>query len=327
MIYRITQAMAILAVLLPGLSQPVLAEAENEGAQKAVLVTGASSGIGRNLAEMLAKEGYFVYAGARKQADLDALNKIPNIQAVRLDVTKQDDIDAAVETVRAGGKGLYGLVNNAGVATLGPITEISEDELTWIFDVNVFGVYRVTKAFVPLVIGSRGRIVNISSISGILDGMFWAPYTMTKHALETYTDALAEEMALFDVKVSAVNPGNYKSRIGTKEAVTLAEQPYAQPGSPYAEAIAGHIEYLSDRSMYKEPDEVSAAIMQALFDESPKPNYLVVPSEEEAGWTIRRIIEEMAELNADQPYSYSDEELIEMLKEATAAQRARDAAP
>jgi NAD(P)-dependent dehydrogenase (short-subunit alcohol dehydrogenase family) len=250
--------------------------------------------------------------GARKQADLDALNEIPNIQSIRLDVTIQDEIDAAVKTVRASGKEL---------------TEIGEDELAWIFDVNVFGVYRVTKAFAPLIIESRGRIVNISSISGVLSSMFWAPYGMTKHALEAYTDSLAREMALFDVKVSAVNPGNYKSRIGTKEAVTLAKQPYAQPGSPYAEALAGHIEYLSDRSMYKEPDEVSAAIMQALFDESPKPNYLVVPNEEEAGWTIRRIIEEMAELNADQEYTYSDDELIQMVREATAAQRARGEAP
>ena len=324
---RVISTLAVFLLATIGDSSAVFADTASAEAQQAILVTGASSGTGRNLAETLAKEGYFVYAGARKQADMDALNKIPNIQAVRLDVTKQDEIDAAVEIVRAGGKGLYGLVNNAGVVALGPITEISEDELAWIFNVNVFGVYRVTKAFAPLIIESTGRIVNISSISGILDGMFWAPYTMTKHALETYTDALAKEMALFDVEVSAVNPGNYKSRIGTKEAVTLAKQPYAQPGSPYAEAIAGHIEYLSDRSMYKEPDEVSAAIMQALFDESPKPNYLVVPSEEEAGWTIRRIIQEMAELNADQEYTYSDEELIEMLKEATAAERKRGAAP
>ena len=324
---RVISTLAVFLLATIGDSSAVFADTASAEAHQAILVTGASSGIGRNLAETLAKEGYFVYAGARKQADMDALNKIPNIQAVRLDVTKQDEIDAAAEIVRAGGKGLYGLVNNAGVVALGPITEISEDELAWIFNVNVFGVYRVTKAFAPLIIESTGRIVNISSISGILDGMFWAPYTMTKHALETYTDALAKEMALFDVEVSAVNPGNYKSRIGTKEAVTLAKQPYAQPGSPYAEAIAGHIEYLSDRSMYKEPDEVSAAIMQALFDESPKPNYLVVPSEEEAGWTIRRIIQEMAELNADQEYTYSDEELIEMLKEATAAERKRGAAP
>jgi NAD(P)-dependent dehydrogenase (short-subunit alcohol dehydrogenase family) len=326
MIHRITLAITILAVLLPGLPQPVLADAESGGAQKAVLVTGASSGIGRNLAEALAENGYFVFAGARKQADLDALNEIPNIQAVRLDVTKQEEIDAAVETVRASAKGLYGLVNNAGVVTLGPIAEIDEDDLTWIFDVNVFGVYRVTKAFAPLIIESRGRIVNISSISGILSGMFWAPYGMTKHALEAYTDSLAQEMALFDVKVSAVNPGNYRSEIGIKESKVLANKSWAQPGSPYAEEFEGHIEYLSDRSMYKEPDEVSAAIMQALFDESPKPNYLVVPNEREAGWTIRKIIEEMAELNADQEYSYSDEELMQMVREATAAQRTRGAA-
>jgi len=326
MIYRITLATTIVAVLLAGLSQPVLAVAADSDVQKAVLVTGASSGIGRNLAEALAGKGYFVYAGARKQADLDALNEIPNIQALRLDVTKQDEINAAVETVRAGDKGLYGLVNNAGVATLGPITEIDEEDLAWIFDVNVFGVYRVTKAFAPLIIESKGRIVNISSISGILSGMFWAPYGMTKHALEAYTDSLAQEMALFDVKVSAVNPGNYKSEIGIKESEILAKKSWAQPGSPYAEQFAGHIEYLSDRSMYKEPDEVSAAIMQALFDESPKPNYLVVPNEREAGWTIRRIIEEMAELNADQAYSYSDEQLMQMVREATAAQRARGAA-
>ena len=75
--------------------------------------------------------------------------------------------------------------------------------------------------------------------------------------------------------------------------------------------------------MYKEPYDVSAAVLHALFDDNPKPNYLVVPDKEQAGWVIRKIIEEMAELNADHEYSYSDDELIQMLKEATAAQRAR----
>jgi NAD(P)-dependent dehydrogenase (short-subunit alcohol dehydrogenase family) len=311
----------IFAFSLSVLSEPSMADSDENPARKAVLVTGASSGIGRNIAETLAARGYFVYAGARKQADLDALNAIPNIQSVRLDVTRQDEIDAAVETVRAGGKGLYGLVNNAGVLTLGPITEIAEDELAWILDVNLMGVYRVTKAFAPLIIESRGRITNISSIAGILSGRFWAPYNMTKHALEAYTDDLAAEMALFDVKVSAINPGNYKSEIGTKEAAALAKQPYAQPGSVYAKYIAEDIEYMSDRSMYKEPDEVTTAVLHALFAESPKANYLVVPNEREARWTIGKIIEEMAELNADHEYSYSDEELIRMLREATAAQR------
>ncbi len=311
---------AIFATVALSSPQTSFAAAAEGKTQKAVLVTGASSGIGLKIAETLAANGYFVYAGARKQADIDALNKIPNIEAVRLDVTKQDEIDAAVKTVRAGGRGLYGLVNNAGIVTTGPITEIAEEELTWILDVNLVAIYRVTKAFVPLIIESKGRISNISSISGILSGMFWAPYSMSKHALEAYTDALAEEMQLFDVQVSAVNPGNYRSRIGTKEAVVMINEPYAQPGSPYAEDMVDHIAYLSDR-MYKEPDDVAAAVMHALFDDAPKPNYLVVPNQGEARWTILRLIEEMAELNDDHEFSYSDEELIQMLKEATAAQR------
>lgn len=314
-------SIAVISIAVMSLPQVTFADTNDVNEQKAVLVTGASSGIGRNIAETLAADGYFVYAGARKQIDLDALNKIPNVQAIRLDVTKQDQIDAAVATVRAGGKGLYGLVNNAGIVTLGPITEIEEEELAWILDVNVMGVYRITKAFAPLIIESKGRISNISSIAGILSGMFWAPYNMSKHALEAYTDDLAAEMALFDVRVSAINPGNYNSRIGTKEAAALAKKPYSQPGSVYAEHIANDIEYLSDRSMYKAPDEVTAAVVHALFDPEPKPNYLVVPNEKEAEWTIRKIIEEMAELNADHNFSYSDAELIQMLKEATAAQR------
>lgn len=320
------QTVTLLAVVALGLTclpQNSLAEEAVDGTQKAVLITGASSGIGRNIAETLARDGYFVYAGARKQADIDALNEIPNIQAVRLDVTKQDEIDAAVNVVRASGRGLYGLVNNAGIVTNGPMTEIDEDDLNWILNVNVVGVYRVTKAFAPLIIESKGRITNISSISGILSGMYWGPYTMSKHAIEAYTVALAEEMALFDVQVSAINPGNYKSRIGTREAVELAKKPYAQPGSPYAESFDGIIKYLSDRSMYKEPDEVTDAVVHALFDDSPKPSYLVVPNQEEAAWTIGRSIEKAAELNADHEYSYSDEELIKMLKDATAAQRTR----
>jgi len=318
----IALAVFVVAAVLGSL-QSSYAETPDANSKRAILVTGASTGIGRNIAETLAASGYFVYAGARKQADLDALDEIPNVQAIRLDVTKQDEIDAAVETVRAGGKGLYGLVNNAGVATAGPIVEIDEAELAWILDVNLMGVFRVTKAFAPMIIESKGRIINISSISGVISNRFWAAYQMSKHALEAYTDTLALELALFDVKVSAINPGDYRSQIGTKEAAALAKKPYAQAGSPYAELLAEEIEYLSDRSMYKEPYDVSAAVMHALFDENPKPNYLVVPNQEQAGWVIHKIIEEMAELNADHEYSYSDDELIQMLKEATEAQRAR----
>ena len=310
-----------LITLAAMLAVPQASFGDESESQKAILITGASTGIGRMTAEKLAADGYYVYAGARKQADLDALNAIPNIQAVRLDVTNQDEIDAVVETVRKGGKGLYGIVNNAGVLTLGPLAEIDEGDLEWIFDINVTGVYRITKAFAPMVIESQGRIVNISSIAGVLTGPFFGPYSMTKHALEAYSDALATEMAQFGVQVSSVNPGNFNSKIGSKEADQLAAAPYAQPGSPYAELAAARVEYMRDRSMHREPDPVADAISDALFSESPKPNYMVAPNQGEAERTIGRMIEEMAEFNADQEFAYTDEELIEMLKAATAAQR------
>ncbi len=155
------------------------ADSNDEGVanQKAVLVTGASTGIGRKITAALAAEGYFVYAGARKQADLDALNEIENVQSIKLDVTIDEEIAATVETVRDGGRGLYGLVNNAGVYIGGPLVDVDLDEFRWLMDVNVYGVYLVTQAFAPMIIAEKGRITTIGSISGILSGRFSGQYT------------------------------------------------------------------------------------------------------------------------------------------------------
>lgn len=191
--------LAALAIMLSGSVLPSYALADEAESQKAVLITGASTGIGRNAAERLAAAGYFVYAGARKAADIEELNKIDNVMAVRLDVTKQDEIDAAVEQIRKEGRGLWGIVNNAGVNVVAPLIEADVSELEFLFDVNVYGVFRVTKAFAPLVIESSGRIVNISSISGVLSGNGYGMYAASKHAVEAFTDSLAREMEDLDV--------------------------------------------------------------------------------------------------------------------------------
>lgn len=288
--------------------------------QQAVLVTGASTGIGRRIAEDLAQKGYFVYAGARKQTDIDALNQIENIQAVRLDVTVQDEIDAAVKTVAAGGRGLYGLINNAGVYVGGPAIEVDTSELEWLMNINVTGVYRVTKAFAPMIIESRGRIATIGSISGINSGRFSSHYSMSKHAVEAYTDSLAQEMAKFGVAVSVIEPGNYDSEIGETARKRISGKDYAQPGTRYADELAEWLGRDWDRSQYKSPQEVADAAAHFISSDQPLRRYMVVPSEGEAAWAIDKAIEEVVQYNQWQAYSYSREQLIEKLDAALKAQ-------
>jgi len=310
MIRRLGVLSVFVVVAMVGFSANAIAA--EEGAQKAVLVTGASTGIGRRITEVLAEEGFFVYAGARKQADIDALNAIENVQAVKLDVTVQEEIDAAVATVEAGGLGLYGLINNAGVFIGGPVADVPLDEFQWLMDVNVYGVYRMTQAFAPMIIESKGRISTIGSISGTLSGTFFSHYSISKHAVEAFTDSLASEMEPLGVQVSVIEPGNYDSAIGASAQARMRSQNerYAKEGSPFAEGFQAFLERDWDRSKYKAPDEVAEAAVHAMSAGAPLRRYLVVPNEEEANWTISKQIEELVQLNQWQAYSYSREELI-----------------
>jgi NAD(P)-dependent dehydrogenase (short-subunit alcohol dehydrogenase family) len=290
------------------------------GQGRAVLITGASSGIGLKTAEVLAANGFFVYAGARKQADLDMLNAIDNVEAVRLDVNVQEDIDAAVEQVRAGGRGLYALINNAGVAILAPLVEVAEEDLEFQMNVNVYGPYRVTKAFAPLLIESQGRIATTGSISGIVTWGLGGPYTMSKHAVEAYTDVLAIEMAGLGVDVAVVEPGNYKSDIMENMVERMRDQGYSTEGSMAKERLDALLASPTDRGQYKEPDEVAVAYLDFLTTDSPKRRYLVVPNEQEANVTIRAHIRRLVQLNEDQPYEFTRDELMAMIDEAMAAE-------
>jgi NAD(P)-dependent dehydrogenase (short-subunit alcohol dehydrogenase family) len=295
------------------------ADSSDSDSQKAVLITGASTGIGRNLAGTLAAAGHFVYAGARKQRDIDALSAIENIQGIRLDVTVQEEIDAAVATITKEGRGLYGLVNNAGVAVLAPLVEVDEDDMRFQMDVNLFGPYRVTKAFAPLIIESQGRITTTGSISGILSGFLLGPYSMSKHAVEAYTDSLAREMEKFGVAVSVVEPGNYNSSITDTLKRRMERRGQTPGGSLYEEELNQFLTRPTDRGQYKEPDEVSAAVMHFLFSENPKRRYMVVPNQYEAEITIKKAIEELVQLNEQHEYSYDRDALISMVDEALAA--------
>lgn len=306
---------SVLLVMLAGLPAvaPLQTLAAEQAGPRAVLVTGASSGIGRNIAETLAAAGHFVYAGARKDADLAELDAIPNVKAVRLDVTVQADIDAAVRFIGEQGRGLYGIVNNAGVGVFGPMNDTPEEDLDFVFDVNVYGPYRVNKAFAPLLIESGGRTTTIGSISGFISGAHSGTYSMSKFAVEAYTEALAEEMAADGVLVSVVEPGRYKSRIREKVALHdlgVALEDTAALDAAGKQALRGMIDRNND---LKEPDEVAAAVLHALFADSPKLRYMVVPDAVEANVTVRAALGRVVQLNADQAYSYDRDQLVALL--------------
>ncbi len=311
---KLLQFFAVVTVLV--ITAPQTATA---GDHKSILITGASTGIGRNLAETLAGNGYHVYAGARKDKDLEALDAIDNITAVRLDVTKQDQVDAAVKMITDKGTGLYGIVNNAGVGGGGEVVDTPIEDQSFVYKVNVEGVYRVTKAFAPMVIESKGRIVTTGSIAGTISAFpGFSAYSGSKHWIEAYTDGLASEMEPHGVAVSVVEPGNYKSNIRRTSVARRMEQTKAA-GGEVTEEMQKAYEATAERELsYKEPDEVSEAFMHALFDDAPLRRYVVVPNEEEQAFTIRTKVNELVQLNEWGPYSYSRDQLVELLDEALA---------
>lgn len=304
-----SKALSVAVSLALAAALPVVSEAQSAATkhQQAVLVTGASSGIGRKITERLAADGYFVYATARKDDDLKALGAIKNVQAVPLDVTKPQDIDAAVQTIKSGGRGLYGLVNNAGIGSDASVAEMKLEEFDLMMAVNMYGPYRMTQAFEPLIVEAKGRITNIGSISGILASPGLSAYAMSKHAIEAFTDSLAQELAPLGATANVVEPGNYNTDIVKNEI----KRGVAPPGTS------------ADLSMDKPPDEVADAVEKALFEPNPKRRYLVVPIQRQAEKTIRKQIEQLVQLNEGQPYTYDHDALIKMLDEALSTARPR----
>lgn len=303
------------SILLLILSLNSFATEESKKPQKAVLVTGATSGIGLRITEHLSQQGYFIYAGARKDSDMKRLNDMKNVQAVRLDVNKPKQIKAAVKTIESAGRGLYGLVNNAGVVILSPLIETKEKDLDFQMQVNLYGPYRITKAFAPLIIEQKGRITTISSISGILSSQLFGPYSMSKHAMEAFADSLAVEMAKFDVKVSVVEPGNFESKIGDSFIKRFEKNGNKIKNTLYQKEWDGMLGYFKSRTKSADPIAVAKAVEHALFNDQPKMRYMVVPNQQEGDMTLRKAISELVQLNHQHDHSIDREALIKMLDE------------
>jgi NAD(P)-dependent dehydrogenase (short-subunit alcohol dehydrogenase family) len=254
---------------------------------RAVIITGASTGIGAAAARYLAARGWTVFAGVRSDKDAAALadGGAGDLRPIRLDVTKPADVDAAIALVAKalGNRRLTGLVNNAGIARMGPLAIQPLADFEAHFAVNVFGMLRMTQAAVPLLgadpvrEGAPGRIVTITSVGGRIASPFLGAYTATKHANESMTDSLRRELSIYGIDAIAIGPGSVRTPIWDKAEKDNAGGPYAR--SDWAKSIEIFEKTMLDGGRTGlAPEEIARVIETALTDPSPKARYAPVPN-------------------------------------------------
>ncbi len=239
-----------------------------------VLVTGASSGIGYATAQLLASEGYQVFAGVRTEGDARHLHSAhASIFPVTLDVRNADEIAQAIAAIERGGATLRAVVNNAGIAVAGPLEYVPLDDFRRQFEINVFGALAVTQAALPLLRDASGRIVFISSVSGQIAPPFVGPYAASKFALEALADSLRMELAPFGIAVCVVQPGSVRTPIwqkGRDEGSQMQARMPAQARDYYGEAIEQLVRATErEERTGIEPQVVARAVLQALRAAKP----------------------------------------------------------
>jgi NAD(P)-dependent dehydrogenase (short-subunit alcohol dehydrogenase family) len=235
------------------------------------LVTGTSTGIGRAIAIHLSQRGFEVLAGVRKLDDAP-----PGLEPIVLDVTSEDDIAAAAG--RVGGT-LHALVNNAGIAVNGPVEIVPVEQWRRQFEVNLFGQVAVTRALLPALLNARGRIVNISSISGRVSWPLTSPYTASKFALEAVTDAMRREVGPHGVHVVSIEPGGVATPVWDKSRAEAERVLAAMPADVrrrYDGLIAGIID-LAERLARDglPPEAVAEVVGDALTSRRPRTRYVI----------------------------------------------------
>lgn len=244
-----------------------------------ILITGASTGIGHACAEYLIKQGYFVFGSLRKEADAKRLQAEfgDRFQALLFDVTDEQAIQRAKLEVAAklNGQKLRALINNAGIAIGGPLKYLADDEVRQQFDVNVFGLLSVCRVFIPMLENpaNPGRIINISSISGLLVSPFTSIYSASKFAVEALTHGLRRELYYHGVTAISIQPGPIKTPIWDK-AMAL-DGKYDQ--TEYKEVLADMDTFIKKTEAGAIPAErVAKVVFKAVSARKPRPTYLIM---------------------------------------------------
>ena len=255
-------------------------------ASDAVVITGASTGIGEACALHLGELGFRVFAGVRKEADAESLELGASgrrISPLYLDLTDHSSIISAAETVAEATEeaGLWGLINNAGVAVAGPLEFLPIERLRMQLDVNVVGQLAVTQAFLPLLRKGGGRIVNIGSISGRIATPLLGAYAASKFAMEGLSDSLRRELRPWGIPVSIVDPGRVSTPIWKKSLAIADELVHELPRR--ALELYGPVIEKEQKTALKAAEggipaeKVAQVVAHALMVKRPRSRYLVGP--------------------------------------------------
>ncbi len=247
---------------------------------KAILITGSSTGIGKACALHLDKLGFKVYEGVRKQADGDNLKKAAseNLTPIILDVTDSVSIADAVNTIEKENDGkLFGLINNAGIGLSGVVEVTPIDEVRKLMEVNVIGLLAVTKAMIPLLRKGKGRIINIGSPSGIIALPGASVYAASKFAVRAITDSLRVELKSFDLSVILVSPGPTESEIWEKgKAYKIEMRKRVKPEiAEHYKTFAKFGDKIENDLKTMPADVVAKVVAKALTSAKPKYYYNV----------------------------------------------------
>ena len=257
------------------------------GAGRFILVTGASTGIGRASVLALLAEGFHVFAAVREQRAAAALKQdappgtADRLETLELDVTNPGQIEAAAARVGSivGDRGLWGLFNNAGITVNGPLECVPIGDLRRQLEVNVIGQVAVTQAFLPLLRKARGRILTTGSISGFFTSPALGAYSMSKHAVEAFSDGLRRELRPWGIEVSLLQPGPVATEIWRK-GTTAIDAIMREPTPGMLEHYAGLIESMrrlaEQSSRSAAPTEVvTRDVVHAFTASRPRTRYLM----------------------------------------------------
>ena len=242
---------------------------------KYALVTGATSGLGKEIAKRVSESGWYVFACGRNENSLNELRNTTYVHPLCVDVTKQESINAAFEEVSKVTDRLDAIINFSGVQQMASLVEGNIDIVSDMLEVNLMGMVRMNKTFFPLIKNANGRIINCSSECGWMTPQpFNGPYTLSKYAVEAYNDSLRRELMFVDVPVIKIQPGSFKTAMHGTTAKSFDR--LSKSTTMYSDVL-DKMKFMMDieLKMANDPKYLVDAVMKALESETPKQKYRV----------------------------------------------------